>query len=325
MSHNDRPEERGPKPFAFVPFARVQQFEGAGHQKLDLAGRYSGQLAFRLETLTPLFVGTGNYALGKETGFPEEKVVRPFYRVNHVPTIPGSSLKGLARSIAEAVSPSCVTVSRINPTDLPKGVSLATSRRNDCTTAKACPACSIFGRMSQYGKARFGDARLLGAGKTALFQLSPLFAPRALGSQGRKFYFHSEPEQDPRQPPVEVIPPGQRLQAQVDFENLSPAELGLLCFALGVDRALTLKLGGGKPMGLGSLKVVWAELVLLGTNHYTQADSQETRYTGQALAELMGKLTDAALRDKVLLRSQASALADILDANKKRAAPTGAY
>ncbi len=325
MSPDDRSEELSPKPFAFVPFARVQQFEGAGHEKLDLAGRYSGQLAFHLQTLTPVFVGTGSYALGKEAGFPDEKVVRPFYRVNHVLTIPGSSLKGLARNIAEAVSPSCVTVSHIKPVDLPKGVNLATSRRSDCTPQKACPACSIFGRMSQYGKARFGDAHLMGAGKTRLFHLAPLFAPRALGSKGRKFYYHSEPTEDKRQPPVEVIPSGQKLEARVDFENLSPAELGLLCFALGVDGALTLKLGGGKPMGLGSLKAIWAELALLGKNHYTQADSQEAKYTGQALADLMSKLIDAALEGRVLLRKQAATLADILDASKKRAAPTGAY
>jgi CRISPR/Cas system CSM-associated protein Csm3 (group 7 of RAMP superfamily) len=339
MSPNRFGDERAPKPYDFVPFAqRVQRAAVIGHERLDLEGHYTGRLTFFLRTLTPVFVGTGSYALGEEAGFPREEVVRPFYRVDGVPTIPGSSLKGVARSVAEAVSPSCVTVSRVNLSKLPQGTQLVQGRHGGCAPTNACPACSIFGRMSRLSKAQFGDAPLVGAGEgqTRLFRLAPLFSPKAFRKppvyldergkfKGRKFYYHSRPAQDERQPPVEVIPPGHEFQGQVDFENLTAAELGLLFFALGVDGTLTLKLGGGKPLGLGSLRTVKPELALLGTEHYTQAEPQETVYSGEGLGKFIGQAIDAALADEILLREQALALAEILTFTQERQAPEGVY
>ncbi len=327
--------EIAPKPFEFVPFPRqVARREIAGHERLDLANRYSGRLTLIFETLTPLFIGTGSYALGKDCGFPKEKVVRPFYRVNGAPTIPGSSLKGVARSIAEAVSPSCITTTRILPDQLPQGMELVQSRNNKCLVNYACPACSLFGHSGQshdvranyLGKVSFGDAQLIGSGRTQLFRLAPLFAPRPGKPRGRKFYYHSVPAEDTRQPPVEVVPDKQRFQCRIDLENLSQAELGLLCFALGIGGTLTLKLGGGKPLGLGSLAVVKAELALLAEDHFVQADSHEMLYAGKELADLLSQLIDAAIRDKILLREQALAVSDrILHYSTARRAPDGAY
>jgi CRISPR-associated protein Csm3 len=333
---NDRRsgDEAGPKPYAYVPFpGRVRRSDTTGHDKLA-SDRYSGRLIFQLRALTPVFVGTGSYALGKDSGFPNEAILRPFYRVAGVPTIPGASLKGVARSIAEAVSPSCITVSRLLPRQLPEGMELTQSRENKCVVTNACPACSLFGHSGQsrdvhanyLGKVSFGDARLMGNARTQLFRLAPLFAPRGAGSpKGRKFYYHSRPAEDKRQPPVEVIPAGQRVEGRIDFENVTAAELGLLFFATGIDGALTLKLGGGKPLGLGSLRVVKAELTLLGTNHYMQAEGQETAYSGEALADFIVEMRAAANAAKILLGEQAKAVAEILTFNEKRLAPEGAY
>lgn len=337
MARNRFGDESVPKPYAFVPFARQTKRRSVhGHERLELRECYSGRLAYRLETLTPVFVGSGSYALGEEAGFPQEKVIRPFYRVNGLPTIPGSSLKGAARSIAEAVSPSCLTITRVASRQLPQGVDLAQGRRNECKATNACPACSIFGRMNQLGKAHFSDVGLVGGGKMQLFHLAPLFAPRAFKSppaylgeegkfKGRKFYYHSRPAEDERQPPVEVIPLGRVVQGQVDFENLNPAELGLLFFALGMDGTIALKLGGGKPLGLGSLRVVGAELSLLGAGHYLRPEADETTYSGPALTQFVGQAIDTALKEKVLLREQALALAEILTFTQDRLAPEGAY
>ncbi len=337
MSPNRYGDERAPKPYAFVPFAqRIRRTSVIGHERLDLQSHYSGRLTFALRTLTPVFVGTGSYALGEDADFPQEEVVRPFYRVNGVPTVPGSSLKGMARSVAEAVSPSCVTATRVNLSRLPKGAQLSQGRRDGCKPTNACPACSMFGRMNRLSKAQFVDAPLVGEGRTQLFRLAPLFSPKAFRTppvyldeqgafQGRKFYYHSRPAQNKRQPPVEVIPPRREFQARVDFENLTAAELGLLFFALGVDGVLTLKLGGGKPLGLGSLRTVKPELALLGKEHYTRADPQETLYTGEKLGKFVEKATDAALAENMLLREQALALAKILAFTQERLAPEGMY
>jgi len=323
------------KPYAFVPFAeRVKRSDVAGHDSLRLDDHYTGRLVYTLKALTPIFVGSGSYALGEEVGFPQEGVVRPFCRVNGVLTIPGSSIKGVVRSIAEAVSPSCVTITRARSDALPRGVELAASRDNKCTATHACPACSIFGHSGQsrepqanaMSKTFFADARLTGNVKTELFRLTSLYAPRlSTRPRGRKFYHHSRPSQDQRQPPVEVARPGALFQGQVDFENLTAAEMGLLFFASGVDGSLILKLGGGKPQGLGALQIVSAEVRLLNPNHYLSAEAQETKYRGPELAQFMQQATDAAIAQRVLLRDQALALANILTAQSQRDAPQGPY
>lgn len=338
-SYGDAP--KNPKPYAFVPFApRVRAVDVLGHDKLDLANQYSGRLLYTFKALTPVFVGGGSYALGADVGFPQERVVNPFYRVDGIPTIPGSSLKGVVRSIVEAVSPSCLTVTRVPPNLLPRNVTLAQTHRSQCGPTHACPACSMFGRMGQLGKARFSDAQTEEKAQTQLFRLAALYAPRAFRTprvyldkdkekggrfKGRKFYYHSRPAEDPRQPPVEVLRVGQLLHGQVDFENLTAAEMGLLFFAAGVDGTLVLKLGGGKPAGLGSLQVVHAELRLLKEDHYTEADAQENVYRERGLLDFIHKAVDAAATQRLFLFEQAQALADILKYPTERNAPQGMY
>lgn len=337
MKRNRFGEEIAPKPYSFVPFSGKKTRQTVpGHDHLAFKKHYTGRLTYRLKTLTPIFVGDGSYALGKDANFPQEKVIRPFYRVAGRPTIPGSSLKGVARSITEAISPSCITITRVSLGKLPKGVDLAGSYRSNCKPTHACPACSIFGRMSQLGKARFGDAHLLGQSKLQLFRLSPLYAPQAFKAppayldksnkfEGLKFYYHSQPAEAERQPPVEVIPAKRVVQGQVDFENLTPAELGLLFFALGMDGTIALKLGGGKPLGLGSLQVIAADLTLLGDKHYLLPDGDEKTYSGQTLSQFVGQQIEAALSSKLLLSTQALALAEILTFKPGRHAPEGVY
>jgi hypothetical protein len=336
--HRSDSDEWAPKPFDLVPFAKhVERTPGKGHDELDLAGLYTGQLVFRLVTLTPLFVGTGSYALGEDVGFPGEPVVRPFYRVNHSPVIPGSSIKGMARSIAEAVSPSCLTVTRVNPRQLPAGVELATARRNACQPTHACPACSIFGRMSQLGKASFDDVYPVSEKPaTQLFRLASLYAPRPgdapkvyLDGQqkwrGAKFYFHSQPVEDPDAAVVEALPQDTPLKGAVSFENLSAAELGLLCFALGLDRTIVLKLGAGKPLGLGASKVTGARLELLGENHFLEPGGSQIEYRGGELRAQIKSLIAAATEQGVLLVAQMEALRQILAPDSVRPAPQGPY
>jgi hypothetical protein len=190
--------------------------------------------------------------------------------------------------------------------------------------------------MGQLSKTFFGDVRLLGRRKTQLFHLAPLFSPRAFRTppvyvneagnfKGLKFYYHSQPTEDERQPPVEVIPAGRVLEGEVDFENLTAAELGLLFFALGIDGAIVLKLGGGKPLGLGSVRAIKAELRLLASDHYTMAEIKETIYSGETLAKFIDQATDSALESELLLSEQALALAEILAYDEGRPAPEGAY
>ncbi|RME69895.1 MAG: hypothetical protein D6784_17635 [Chloroflexi bacterium] len=337
MSRPSYGKPTNPKPYDFVPFAgKVRRQNTAGHDRLDLDTRFSGRLVIRFEVLTPLFIGDGSYALGRDAGFPEEKVIRPFHRVGGVPTVPGASLKGVVRSIVEAVSPSCLTTTRVPFKRLPKNVELTTSYRATCKPTHACPACSMFGRTSQQAKVSVGDASLLEGGRLQLFRLAPLYAPRAFKTppayldkrgnfRGLKFYFHSRPHEDERQPPVEVIPPGRKLQGMVTFENLSSPELGLLFFALGMEGSISLKLGGGKPLGLGSVQTVEAELTLLGIDYYLQTEDPPDVKSGAELAGFVDRQVRAAVESKLLQVDRAQKLIEILAYKPGRHAPDGAY
>ena len=337
MNHSHSGDNPPPKPYDFVPFKGRKSHRQTvpGHDRVAKDTHYSGRLVYQLQALTPVFISNGSYALGKDVGFPNEQVIRPFNRVNEIPTIPGSSIKGVARSITEAISPSCLTVTRISRRQLPDDIEQVNDYRNECNPTSSCPACSIFGRMDQLGKVRFGDARQVDNKKLELFRLGSLYSPQAFKVppsyvkqgqfKGVKFYYHSQPHEDHRQPPVEVLPKGSRVQGQLDFENLTAAELGLLFFALGMEGSIVFKLGGGKPLGLGSLRVFTAELTLLGANHFLSPDIDETIYKDQELNQFVGKLFETAHANKLLLLAQATALAEILAYKPDRQAPDGAY
>jgi len=320
-----------PKPYDFVPIAAPRKEKTVGHERILGDGYASGRLTYDLRALTPVFVASGSYALGKDVGHQDTPVVRACYRVKGVPAIPGSSLKGVIRSIAEAVSPSCVTVTRLDRRLVPH----QPERRDECRPEEACPACSIFGRMSRMSKVFFGDARLV-SGRTRLYRLPALYAPRAHRARatyqtkagkfkGRKFYFHGRPREAPNQPPVEVIVPGSVVRGTINFENLSHAELGLLFFALGLDGSFSLKLGGGKPACLGSLQIKPLHLELLSSDHFLRAEPSVEMFEGDDLLAYIREQMQAAMRARMILRSQVEKLRRILRYPNKRECPVGMY
>jgi hypothetical protein len=322
-----------PKPYAFVPIAAPRKAETVGHEQILGEGYVSGRLAYQLRVLTPVFVASGSYALGEDVRHREAPVVRACYRVDGVPAIPGSSLKGVVRSVAEAISPSCVTVTRLDWRLVPH----QPKRRDECTPEKACPACSIFGRMSRMSKVFFGDARLA-RGETQLHHLPALYAPKPHRARatyqtkegqfkGRKFYYHGRPAEDPQQPPVEVIARGSLIRGELSFENLSDAELGLLFFALGLDGSIVLKLGGGKPSCLGSLQMEPGRVEVLGPDHFVQAEPAVEIYAGDDLVTFIGEKLQQALAERLILKEQSSALRKILGRDRldERECPAGMY
>jgi|GEM_PF-2826636 len=75
--------------------------------------------------------------------------------------------------------------------------------------------------------------------------------------RGRKFYHHHTHDQLSRQREdieMEVVKPDVIFGFTVDFQNLTGAELGLICLALELEGRCH-KIGQGKPIGLGSVKI----------------------------------------------------------------------
>jgi len=321
--------QQAPKPYDFVPIAAPRKKKTVGHERIRGEGYATGRLNYRLRVWTPVFVASGTYTLGEDLGY-DVPVVRSCYRINDVPAIPGSSLKGVVRSIAEAISPSCVTTTRLDRRRIPH----QPGRRDECTPEQACPACSIFGRMGRMSKVFFGDARLAWGG-TRLYRLPALYAPRAHQKRaagrwyeddageykGRKFYYHGKPTEDTRRSPVEVIAKGSFLIGAIDFENLTAAELGVLFFALGLDSSIALKLGGGKPVCLGSLRVEPGEIELVQAEHFLQAKAAIEVLESEQLIAYLGEKMQAALQAGILLIEQAQKLREILQYPHDRECP----
>lgn len=226
--------------------------------------RLHGRVHLSLEVLTPLHVGSGLLEIQRVPG---EKLVAmmPVGGDSRV-VIPGSSLKGAVRSLVEAISDSCFPVAH---RDLRPHVPPSLNR---CTDVEfLCPACRIFGAQGWAARVEFADlpvppAALAFHGVPLLWQ--PGRSPQALRARylrgnlvkGRKVYRHGKPAPGPDR--RQCVRQGTVLAGGLVFHQLTKADLGLVFAAMGVTGsvpgappAFPIKLGGGKPVGYGSLSV----------------------------------------------------------------------
>lgn len=128
------------------------------------------------------------------------------------------------------------------------------------------------------------------------------------------------------------------------FHALRASDLGLLLAALGTDpdHPFPIKVGGGKPVGLGSVKIELNEATLLtertlqprlrlsGRLGRSQSedgeDTASVRLSGEALAEWQRAQIRAATEDGVLLREAYSRLQTIyVDDVGRKPAPDQQY
>ncbi len=186
-------------PYNFVSFdeSRIAQQRTQPivmQHRLD-PNRLSGRLRYHLTTLTHVFTPLYGYggeeprsAQGNQTG---EAVVRIFNRLkndeNALPMIQGASLKGVIRSVAEAVSNSCFTMFsgdyryrvaggrwktvELDETNLPEEMQIdaCTLPSAGETRAGLCICCHLFGTSPTQedepafgGQIAIGDALLMG-------------------------------------------------------------------------------------------------------------------------------------------------------------------
>lgn len=256
-----------PKPYELIDFAnRAPQREPvAGHDALR-ADRLSGYIELYLIARTYLQVASGTYdARGdREIAAVETRVGRytgDKGQVKQEPVIPGSSLKGMVRSLVEILSPSCLTtVTRRWARHIPAGLA-------PCQDVNAlCPACRLFGMTgaennNYLGQMSFEDAQLV-KGKRAEISTPQLWSRNDLPPhyldhsyfKGRKVYHHSQVAEgnDARL----TFAAGAVLLTRIHFENLLAAEMGLFFAAIGLHprHRFLPKLGAGKPVGMGSIE-----------------------------------------------------------------------
>ena len=239
----------------------------------------SGRIYCTIENLTPLFIG-GN------RNNPQQ-----FLTSNRKYIIPGSSLKGMLRSLAEIIGGGCsVTDSngRFN------------KRYAACNNGHSlCVTCCMFGMMEggkgakvHKGNVCISDALIIEEKpETKLFDVQlfnhatkhePFYRTPQTGrldGKSRKFYFHQPKGKNSALEPTNIkkvvdkknaILPGCQFEFEIDFFNLEKSELELLVYILALEENVEVviedgeiplkgpmrhKLGYAKPLGLGSCRI----------------------------------------------------------------------
>ncbi len=268
-------------PYDFVP---LEAKPTCLNDKPSLVGDngLSGRISYTLTTLTPL-------CIHQDPGQPVREAGRDlfrFARLGRQPAIPATSLKGMLRAVHEALTNSTMGLlnsrawyaedEHIPAAYRPGGPGLTASE-------------ALFGMVGQskdYPDGRAGrlfiddivlpDSRTLRAqpvSRPAGGQPKPAhksFYFRPDGQVlGRKFYYHQHNYRDAlevykrrRMPEIEVeaIPGGTSLIGCLRFVALTEAELDALIYTLILEDGLAHKLGYGKPLGLGSVRIAINDL-----------------------------------------------------------------
>lgn len=203
------------------------------HDRL-FPGRLSGWIGLELTAIDFVHVGTGAPVLYEEVA--RSTVVTVDVDGRYAPVIPGASLKGAVRNLAELLlgggSPDDANVAR---------------------TAVGGLFGYIQGRDTFHARIGFDDAHPL-ADEPALgvAKLPHPYQPRKRA--GRRIY--APPTGSlPREVPYEVIAKGERFDTRLHLVNVAIEELGAVLTCLGMDGTFHLRVGGGKFAGLGRIRV----------------------------------------------------------------------
>ena len=199
--------------------------------------------------------------------------------------IQGTSLKGLIRSVYEALTNSCMCLAATSSNkkkNTYKYDPLTDHDKKQCNGAgNLCPACMLFGTVGDedvhfQGKTTFEDAKLCHGELTEKrYYLKELSSPkprhcatygknRVAGQiGGRKFYYHQgdtnnfhvtdQTKSNDRSVAIEEYAPAEtQFIFDVHFENLTKEELEVLLLSIELEPGLGHKLGLGKAVGMGS-------------------------------------------------------------------------
>lgn len=326
-----------PKPYELISFPKEKPpLQPPIGQNKYYSDRCHGTLYLTLTVQTALHVSTGVVAMGSDVGQKSIPLIKTMIQGEEKLIIPGSSLKGVVRSVYEAITNSTLAVitskyrDKIPPERLP------------CKDNKRlCPASRVFGALDWQGLIHFTDARCQSVGFRPGFMPS-LYRPRPDQSQkyfiqgrvaGRKFYYHTIRAVDKGQQqgiPVQQAAKEFIFTTQIHYRNLTQAELGTLLIVLGQDKPkypIALKVGGGKPIGMGTMTVTVREIEQtenLRDRYYYYTPSESTRLSGENLPQFMQKNIQAA-HSSLVEATQLQQLTEVLRYPTEREPPTGMY
>lgn len=254
------------KPYQLISFPQQKPplQPPIGHQKYH-NNRLHGTIFLTLKVHTPLHVSTGVVVMGSDIGNNRISLIKTMVQDGDKKLIiQGSSLKGCIRSVYEAITNSTLAVITSSYKDKIPPERLPCKNKNEL-----CPTSQVFGALDWQGLIEFSEAECEKTGFAVGFMPS-LYRPRpdqrnayfdARGKvAGRKFYYHTIRAIDKGENKGITVQQAAReytFTTQLQFKNLQPAELGTLLIILGQDPKypIALKIGGGKPIGMGTMTV----------------------------------------------------------------------
>lgn len=331
---NSRREKSAPKPYASIPLpSTVDRFMPCGHDRLQKE-HLMGTLKGRIVLLSSMHISSGSIEL-TENIFKEQvsdtSLVISIVRSKDEVVIPGSSLKGVLRSVIEAITPSCLSKTGAQRREIPRGL-------NECRDkTHLCMACRILGAMGYQGNISLSDARQTSGG-TVIEKIPPLYSPETRRRayydtnrqvKGRKFYMHGQ--QARGETPIEVCPKDSTFEFSIHFSNLKPSEFGLVLIAMGQHPMypFKLKIGGAKPVCRGTIDIILNKLFIINdiSARYLayESDSGQEQLTGQEMRNFLNSTMELAMREKFLLQAQLTELAEVLKYPNDRKCPAGNY
>jgi len=337
-------------PYGFVPLGsepeRTQWQDVFTHERFQHA-TYSGQLMLRITTLTPIIIPS---RIGDEVEevlcqcSPEcrkkadkKSTFTRFQHRNERPIIPATSVKGMLRSVFEALTNSCMALfgATYGFTTYPT----STHKHEFCQKENGlCPACRVFGTIQGddllfQGKVRLSDVvghrEDLEKGDWVPKELSspkperhvPFYATDGKGPEsgprGRKFYYHhrnpcdqamTQTQHNHRNVRItERLKTAAVLQATLDFQGLTEDETAALLFAIELD--LREELRQGKSVLVRSLahKIGMGKPLGLGS---------------VGITIVSGNINQGAERYRGWVRQPADLRAQIVDLKSKAPSPS---
>jgi len=323
------------KPYALVPFPnkKLQLKYPVGHDRYR-NDRLHGKLILKLTVKTSVHISTGIVSMGSDVGDRIPLIKTMAQGRQQQLTIPGSSLKGVVRSAFEAITNSTLAViSGRYKQQMPQD-------RLPCRKKEQlCPASLVFGAMDWQGLIHFTDATCESV-KSATGFMPSLYRPRPDQRRayfekgqaaGRKFYYNAVKAVSAGERGIPVQQAGTEyvFKTELQFNNLTQAELGTLLIVLGQDlkHPMALKVGGGKPIGMGTMTVDIEALEKpqsLKERYTRYVIPESNRLTGNSLKSFVEEAIQAAHRGLVE-KTQLEALAEILKWPTDRTAPEGMY
>jgi CRISPR/Cas system CSM-associated protein Csm3 (group 7 of RAMP superfamily) len=339
------------KPYRFVRLAdHIERSKIVGHHKME-GERWYGHLDVIFTARSPLHVSSGLIVhrddltpyFGKDLDHENNDcLILSHVRHGGQRYIPGTSLKGVVRSIVEAITYSCLC-------HIDEKKIATSAKRNDkrlqellktCSIDEGlCPACHLFGTLGYAGRVSFRDTfQSSGGGRIARRPIAHPPQPdrsqannhRTQGIiyynsndrkslKGRKVYLHGKQPVDATEKyeAIEVCKIDSEFKGKIDINGLSNAELGLLLNGLGFLNQFSLKVGGSKPFGYGSLLVrtIGVSLTSQPLDNYRSYEEAHPALDNQAQFVILANALKAVKTSTLLRQNALSQLRKLMKMN----------